>query len=93
MHKWPWWIWLGGGLLLVLLANAVLGGALHLLGILLAGIFTVLKDVLGLAFALAGAALGSLVNVLVLGGLGYLGYRRWRGRQPLEEASSGRGER
>lgn len=81
MAKQPWWIWVGGGFLLLLVAHIVLGGAFALLGALIAGIVKILGAVVGVAFSLIGSVLGAALNLLVLGGLGYLGYRWWKERQ------------
>lgn len=85
------WLWVGGGLLVGLVASSLVGGLAHVLGVLIAGVFTLLKDLIGIAFSLVGALLGSLLGVAFWGGLGYLGYRWWKGRRVPEREVPWRG--
>lgn len=74
-----WWVWVAGALLLLLLGGPVLGVIFGILGLLLGGVLAVAKVVFNLVLSLVGLVLGSAVlGVLVLGGVGYLGYRRWK---------------
>lgn len=76
----PWWILAMGLVIAIFAGGAVLGVIFTILGALLTAAFTVLGVVFKLAFSVVGLVLGSLINVLFVGGLIYLGYRCWQSR-------------
>lgn len=71
----PWWILAMGLVIAIFAGGAILGTIFTIIGALLTAAFTVLGVVFKLAFSVVGMILGSLINVLFVGGLVYLGYR------------------
>ena len=66
-----WWIWAAGLILLGFFGSAFLSVVFAILGVAFMVIFTVFKVI----FSIIGFLLAPLFGLLLLGGLGYIGYR------------------
>ncbi|MFQ6117613.1 MAG: hypothetical protein ACE5LQ_05030 [Candidatus Bipolaricaulia bacterium] len=81
--------------------NLVIGG-LAVLALIIVGsvigtivglIFVVIKGIVAAVLGLVGFAFKSVFNLLLVGGLGYLAYRWYQGRQRVIRGSYDEGER
>jgi hypothetical protein len=77
----------------VILALLLIGGFLRTIGqlliVLVSGLWEIFLEVISLAFELAETLVSSAFGLVVLGGVGYMGYR-WLKRRRLIEISSRR---
>lgn len=75
---------------LAILALIVIGSAI---GTVISLIVLLIKGIVAAVTGLIGFAFHSVFNLLLVGGLGYLAYRWYRGRQPVVKDSNEGGKR
>lgn len=75
---------------LAILALIVIGSAI---GTVISLIVLLIKGIVAAVTGLIGFACHSVFNLLLVGGLGYLAYRWYRGRQPVVKDSNEGGKR